>query len=136
MAKNEVGLVTLTDSDLMLADPADDVRGLTVVDAQGDPIGEVDDLIVDEEERRARFLVVASGGFLGLGETKRLLPVDAVTAVEDEVHVEPAREAVHATREFDPELEPFPAFEAVYDEYGYAPFWVPGYVGPVYFRRR
>ncbi len=136
MATNRVGPVTLTHSELGLADAADDLRGLTVLDGDGDPIGEVDDLVVDEEERRARFLVVASGGFLGIGETKRLVPVDAVTAVEDKVHVEPSREAVHGTREFDPELEPLPDFEAVYGQYGYAPFWAPGYVGPMPFRRR
>lgn len=135
MATNEVGLVTLRSSDLILADEADDVRGLTVVDARGDEIGEVDDLVVDEAERRVRFLVVASGGFLGIGETKRLVPVDAVTAVEHQVHVEPSRETVHGTHEFDPELEPQPDFESVYGQYGYAPFWAPGYVGPMHFRR-
>jgi sporulation protein YlmC with PRC-barrel domain len=135
MATNDVGLVTLADSDLALADPADDVRGLTVLDADGEAIGTVDDLVVDEGERRARFLVVTSGGFLGLGETKRLVPVDAVTAVEDEVHVEPSGEAVHGTSAFDPEFEPLPDFEAVYGQYGYAPFWAPGYVGPPPFRR-
>lgn len=136
MVTNDVGLVTLEDSGLTLADPDDDVRGLTVVDADGESIGEVRDLVVDEQERRARFLVVTSGGFLGLGETKRLVPVDAVTAVEDEVHVEPSRERVHGTREFDPELEPRPDLESVYGQYGYAPFWAPGYVGPMYVRRR
>ena len=136
MGTNEVGLVTLRSSGLVLADPEDDVRGLTAVDAEGETIGEIDDLVVDEGERRVRFLVVASGGFLGFGETKRLVPVDAVTAVEDEVHVEPSREIVHRTQEFDPELEPEPDFESVYGQYGYAPFWAPGYVGPMYVRRR
>jgi sporulation protein YlmC with PRC-barrel domain len=133
---NGVGLMTLKDSDLMLAHATDDVRGLTVTDAQGDSIGEVDDLIVDERERRARFLVVKSGGFLGLGETKRLVPVDAVSAVDDKVHIEPSREEVHGSLEFDPELEPWPDFEGVYNQYGYTPFWGPGYMSPGYFHRR
>ena len=132
---NEVGLITLKDSDLMLTHAEDDVRGLTVVDARGDPIGEVHDLVVDEKERRARFLVVASGGFLGLGETKRLVPVDAVTEVDDVVHVEPSREEVHGALEFDPALEPWPDFEGVYSAYGYTPFWGPGYINPRFFQR-
>lgn len=133
--KNGVGLLALKDSDLRLTHAEDDVRGLTVVDAQGDPIGEVDDLVVDEEERRARFLVVASGGFLGLGETKRLVPVDAVTAVDDLVHLQSSRDEVHGTLEYDPELEPWPDLGEVYSAYGYTPFWGPGYISPSFFRR-
>lgn len=131
---NEVGLVTLKDSDLMLTHAEDDVRGLSVVDAEGAPVGEVDDLVVDEEERRARFLVVTSGGLLGLGKTKRFVPVDTVTDVDEVVHVERSGVEVDAL-EFDPELQPWPDLEGVYRAYGYAPFWGPGYIPPRFFGR-
>ena len=108
---NELGLVTLKDSDLMLAHAEDDVRGLSVVDAEGAPVGEVDDLVVDEEERRARFLVVTAGGFLGLGKAKRLVPVDTVTDVDDVVHVERSSGEVHAL-EFDPSSSRGPTWRA------------------------
>ena len=58
-------LVRLGDTELTLADGADDIRDRTVFDRNGDEIGRIDGLIIDEDERRVRFLQVASGGFLG-----------------------------------------------------------------------
>ena len=59
--------------------------------ANGHRLGDVEDLVVDDQHRRARLLVVISGGILGLGATQRLVPVEAVTKVDDRVHVELTR---------------------------------------------
>ena len=48
----QVGLVSLDDSGLVLAHPADDLRGLRVLDPCHHRVGEVDGLIIDEEERQ------------------------------------------------------------------------------------
>lgn len=132
---NQAVLVSLDDSDLELAHDADDLRGLTVVDLYQHRIGEVDGLIIDEEERRARLLVVASGGILGLDRTRRLVPVDAVTEVDDQVHIEASNETVHHSAEYDPGIIAAPAYREVYGHYGYPPFWRPGYVNPYFLRR-
>jgi sporulation protein YlmC with PRC-barrel domain len=133
---NEIGFVRLKDSDLMLSHAEDDVRGMTVVDHEGEPVGDVDEIIIDEQERRARLLVVTSGGFLGMGETKRLVPVEAVSQIDDEVHIQRSRQEVHDTPEYDPQLEEWPKYEDVYSSYGYAPFWGPGYRSPYFLRGR
>jgi sporulation protein YlmC with PRC-barrel domain len=74
---------------LMTTDPAADVRDRRVLDKAGQDIGHVDDLLVDDREHKVRFLRVAAGGFLGLGEAKFLIPVDAITKVEAKaVHVD------------------------------------------------
>ena len=126
---NQIVLVSLEDSDLTLAQPADDVRDLTVVDPHGHRVGKVDDLIIDETERRARLLVVTSGGLLGLGITERLIPVDAVTRVDDQVHIEALHTHVHSA-ESDAAHDPTPAYRELCAQYGYGPFWGPGYVHP------
>ena len=101
----ESTLVKLGDTDLTLANPADDVRGSTVVDRNGNDVGDVDGLLIDEHEKRVRFLQVGSGGFLGIGEKKRLIPVDAVTAVDEKVHLgATTRDQVAESLEYDPEL--------------------------------
>ncbi|MGW3482364.1 PRC-barrel domain-containing protein [Rhodococcus indonesiensis] len=71
-------LIDLDDTDLTLVDPGDDIRGRAVYDRDGDEIGTVDGLLVDEQDRTVRLLRIGSGGFLGLGKTDRLVPVDAV----------------------------------------------------------
>ncbi|MFN0156140.1 MAG: PRC-barrel domain-containing protein [Gaiella sp.] len=124
----------LRDSGLTVADPAEDVRGHKAVDRDGEEIGKVTDLYIDEEERRARFLEVESGGFLGIGGESRLIPVDAVTGVdEDTVRIGATRQRVHASPRYDPELaEQAEYWEGAYGYYESVPFWGAGYVHPPY----
>ena len=49
-------LVRLDDVGLTLADPADDLRGRTVMDLNGDEVGKVDGLLIDEDEQRVSSL--------------------------------------------------------------------------------
>ena len=132
---SNIGLVRLEDSDLVLANPADDLRGLTVVDRYHHRVGDVEALIIDEGERRARLLVVASGGIMGLGRVRRLVPVEAVTRVDDEVHVETAHDRVHGSAPYEPALTSAETYDETYGHYGYLPFWASGYVHPYLHRR-
>ena len=63
-------LLGLSKEGLDPADPAEDIRGYRVCDKMGNGIGEVDELLVEEGQHIVRFLRVAVGGFLGLGEAK------------------------------------------------------------------
>ena len=130
----ESTLVKLGDTDLTLANPADDVRGSTVVDRNGNDVGDVDGLLIDEHEKRVRFLQVGSGGFLGIGEKKRLIPVAAVTAVDEKVHLgATTRDQVAESLEYDPDLvQERDYYSGIYDYYGFAPYWGPGYAYPPY----
>jgi sporulation protein YlmC with PRC-barrel domain len=114
-------------ADIGLADPADDVRGRTVVDRNGDEVGKVDGLIIDEGERRVRFLEVGSGGFLGLDEKKQLIPVETITRIGDDfVYISPERTQVSDGPLYHPDIVPERAhYEDVYRYYGYPPFWGP-----------
>ncbi len=118
----ELSLVKLSDSEFVLEDRTQDVRGLDVYDSNGDEIGSVEDLYADEEERKVRFLEVAAGGFLGLGGKRFLIPVEAVREVsEDRVVVDRSREKVAESPPFDTEVVPRPSYQReVYDYYGYA----------------
>lgn len=126
-------LVKLGDTDLIIADPAEDIRGHTVIDRSGEDIGSVDGLLVDDEERKVRFLQVAAGGFLGIGETTFLIPVDAVSSIEDDkVRVDQTRDRIVGGPPYDPELAELPEnyYADTYGYYGYLPFWGAGYAYP------
>lgn len=44
---------------------------------------------MDPQENKVRFLVLASGGFLGIGETNSFIPVDAISRITpDKVHLD------------------------------------------------
>jgi sporulation protein YlmC with PRC-barrel domain len=126
-------LRTIGDDNLETSNPAEDVRGRKVVDRAGEDIGHVEDLLVDDREHKVRFLRVAAGGFLGLGEAKFLIPVDAITKVDDKtVHVDQTRDHVASGPRYDPKLIDEPYLNSVYGHYGYGPYWGAGYLYPMF----
>ncbi|MEU4602622.1 PRC-barrel domain-containing protein [Kribbella sp. NPDC023972] len=115
-----------------MADSEVDIRGRTVEDLSGDEVGNVDGLIIDEDERRVRFIEVSCGAFLGFGGGERLVPADAITRVGDSVvQISPERIRVAAGPAYDPDavLEQ-QYYEDVYVYYDYPPLWAPGYKHP------
>jgi sporulation protein YlmC with PRC-barrel domain len=133
MHEAKATLVKLSDTNLTLADRAEDIRGRDVFDTAGEEVGEVDDLFVDEQEQKVRFLQVASGGFLGLGATKFLIPVDAITRItEDAVYISQTRERLAGVPRYDPSLVDERYLRDVYGYYGYSPYWGPDYRYPSY----
>ena len=120
-------LVKLSDSEFRLVDRAADVRGLGVFDQNGEQMGSVEDLYVDPEERKVRFLDVGAGGLLGLGEKHFLVPVEAVGEVrEDRVVVAHKRQKVAGSPLFDADVVPQPAYQdELYKYYGYPPYFHP-----------
>ena len=130
---DRVTLHKLGDTDLTVADPAEDIRGRKVRDKNGEEVGEVDELFIDGPEHKVRFLQIASGGFLGIGVEKTLIPVDVITRItEDTVFIDQTREHVAGAPRYDPALTEGPDWRDYYGYYGYGPFWGDGYVYPRY----
>jgi sporulation protein YlmC with PRC-barrel domain len=131
---NAGNLFRLSDTSLTVADPADDVRGRKVVDNNGDDIGEVEDLLIDDQENKVRLLRVGEGGFLGIGKQHYLIPVDAIASIDSErVRINRDRDRMADVPTYDPGLTDDPAYYAgLYGWWGYAPYWGPGYIYPRY----
>ena len=124
-------LHTIGDDNLTTTEPGADVRDRRVVDKVGEDIGHVDDLLVDDREHKVRFLSVAAGGFLGLGEAKFLIPVDAITSIDDKaVHVDQTRDHTARGPRYDPKLIDEVTLNDVYGHYGYGPWWSAVYTRP------
>lgn len=132
--QNAPSLIKMSDSDQVPADPADDVRGRKVLDRDGDDLGTVDDLLIDADQGKVRFIIVEHGGILGIGSTSSFIPVDAISGVDDEVvHVREPRDRISAGPAYDPDLvDVVDYYDSVYAHYGYPPFWAPGYIYPGY----
>jgi sporulation protein YlmC with PRC-barrel domain len=134
--KGQTMLIRLSNTNLKLADPAQDVRGHRVVDEDGKDLGEVDDLIIDRVEMEVRFLEVASGDLFGFGPAKALIPVEAITRISDAaVYIKRRRQHVVAAPRYNPDLIRQDVGDQGhvgdrYRYYGYLPFWGPGYRYP------
>lgn len=127
-------LVKLSEIDETVASPDNDIRGRDVKDRDGADLGKVKDLLVDETENKVRFLEVASGGFLGIGQDTSLIPVDAITAItDDEVRIDQTRDVVAGAPAYDPDLvRERDAYGEYFGYYGYGAWWAPGYQYPNY----
>ena len=118
-----IGLVRMGDSDFVPHNPEDDLRGKGVYDAEGQRAGSVEDLYIDRKEREVRSLEVGAGGFLGIGEKRFLVPVEAVVEVAEEwVAIESGRtERVEGPAPFDNRVAPPPADDRS-DDYAPPPY--------------
>lgn len=127
-------LVRLADVDWTLASDSEDIRGRKVVDEGGDEIGEVSDLMVDQDEHKVRFMLISSGGFLGLGKTHTMIPIDAISRIdEDEVTLNRTRDFIAQAPMYDPDVVPQTDYWTnMYGYYGATPYWAPGYTYPGY----
>jgi len=125
-------LSKLSDTGQTVKDAADDIRGRKVKDKDGKDIGTVHDLLIDDRERKVRFLLVEHGGFLGLGRTKSFIPVDAITRITaDDVLINHTRDHVAAAPGYAPDLVADRAYHgSIYSHYGYMPYWTAGYGYP------
>ncbi len=120
-------LTRLRDDAMTVSSSDEDIRGRMVKDGNGQDLGKVDGLLVDVAEKKVRFMEVASGGFLGFGDRKSLIPIEAITRITaDEVHISHTREHVAGAPHYDPELaaESADYFFSLYPYYGYQ-----GYLG-------
>ncbi len=121
-------LMKLSDTNFRLEEPQQDIRGLDVYDYEGNEIGSVEDLYIDTEERKVRFLDVGAGGFLGIGEKHFMIPVEAVWEVGEEgVTIAQDTEKVMSSPPFDTDVVPPTADyqREIYGYYGYTPTWGP-----------
>jgi sporulation protein YlmC with PRC-barrel domain len=127
-------LQKLHDTDLILDDDTQDVRGRKLIDQDGETIGHVSALFIDADERKVRMLEVRAGGFLGLGDKHFLVPADAVTSIDKEsVYVNHTRERILHSPVYNPHLVAAPTrefWEPFYGYYGLSPYWGNGYLYP------
>ena len=57
---------------------SDKVEGTDVRRTNGDKIGSIDRLMIDKRSGRVAYAVMSFGGFLGLGESRRPIPWEAL----------------------------------------------------------
>jgi sporulation protein YlmC with PRC-barrel domain len=118
----------LGESRFAFANPYQDVRGWMVRDGDGNDLGHLEDVLIDETAEKVRFLKVGHGGILGFGESHSFIPIEEVVALNDgQITIETSAQKVAGAPRFDPELvdKDRRPVEDVYSYYGYQPPWAP-----------
>lgn len=79
---------------------ATELLGMNVDNYQDETIGDINELILNQELDRVTSVVVSSGGFLGIGDTLSVLPVGAISITEDAVVVNATKETLEHSPRF------------------------------------
>jgi sporulation protein YlmC with PRC-barrel domain len=129
-----IALEPLSQSGVTVRDPNEDIRGRKVLDRDGEELGTVKDLFIDRAEMRIRFMELGAGGILGIGEETFLIPIDAITDIdEDAVRIDQTVSHVAGGPRYQPDMEEDRDYYGdVYAHYDVPPYWGTGYAYPKY----
>jgi sporulation protein YlmC with PRC-barrel domain len=120
-------LVRLSEFAGEIVDESADLRRRKVLDSAGEEIGRVEEVLVDPGDATARMIEVGHGGLLGMGQSRFLLPLDAVEAVDqDAVRVALTRERIEGAPPYEAVRAAYndPVFRrSLFDYYSFEPAW-------------
>ena len=108
---------------------ASSITGSGVKNPRGDDLGKIEDLMIDEPNGRIAYVVLAYGGFLGMGDKFFAIPWEALMArSQDGSFVLDLDESILKNAPgFDKDHWPTTAdtawLSSVYTHYGYTPYW-------------
>lgn len=108
---------------------ASSIIGSKVVNPTGDHLGEIKEVVIAPKTGRVAYVVVAFGGFLGMGEKLFAIPFNAFKfdAATGEYMLEVSKERLRDAPGFDSNHWPSMSDEQwhrdVYSYYGRSPFW-------------
>lgn len=108
---------------------ADTLEGDKVVNAQGDDLGTIEDVMIDVQRGRVAYAVMSCGGFLGMGDKLFAIPWNALTLDADRrcFVLDADRERFEEAPGFDKDHWPSMADNSwasqVHDFYGVRPYW-------------
>lgn len=105
------------------------LTGDKVRNRDGDKLGHLEEIVIDLDGGRVSYAVLASGGFLGLGDKYFAVPWDLISIDSEnhEVIVDIAKEALENAPGFDkdnwPDINDRAWVGDVYRYYGREPYW-------------
>lgn len=109
---------------------AEKIIGNQVVNAKGEQLGTIKDLVIDLDDAQIAYAVLSFGGFMGLGDKLFAIPLEALIfdAQTETAVLDVTREVLKNAPGFDKDRWPASAqYEAgwlldMYEYYGYSPY--------------
>jgi sporulation protein YlmC with PRC-barrel domain len=108
---------------------ADTLEGDDVVNAQGEDLGEIKDIMIDVQSGRVAYAVLSSGGFLGVGDKLFAIPWSALKLDADrkcfvlDVDKEKLTNAPGFDKHHWPSMADQTWAQQVHDYYGQKTYW-------------
>lgn len=113
---------------------ADKVQGTKIYNRRHEHVGALEDVMIDKVSGHVAYAVVAFGGFLGMGETRRAIPWSVlhydtnddgyVADVDDAVLKDAPNEIPANDRAYDRTYRDLDWNSRVYTHFGVPPYWI------------
>jgi len=85
-------------------DDVADLRWKVLIDCDGEKVGTIETIEVDEDSGRVEFVEVGRGGFLGFGAERFLVPVFRIVQVEQKtVQIDRPAASLNGVPDYDPD---------------------------------
>lgn len=113
---------------------ASTLKGDKVVNAAGEGIGKIEDIMLDLREGKVGYAVLSFGGFLGMGDKLFAIPWKALQLRlhDHEFLLDIPKETLENAEGFDKDNWPITTREwlsTIYGYYGYQPYWQTAVIG-------
>jgi sporulation protein YlmC with PRC-barrel domain len=110
---------------------ASTLKGDKIVNAAGDDLGKIEELMIDLRDGRLAYAVMSFGGFLGMGDKLFAIPWQAfrLKLHDHALVLDVPKETLEKAEGFDKDNWPITSREwlsTVYSYYGYQPYWQTG----------
>lgn len=109
---------------------ANKMKGEKVTNMNGDELGKIEDVMIDQDEGKIAFVVIKFGGFLGIGDKEFAIPWEALTGGQagSPFTLKINKEILEKAEGFDKEKLPSnrEQLSKTYAYYGHKPYWETG----------
>ena len=109
---------------------ANKMKGEKVTNMNGDELGKIEDVMIDQDEGKIAFVVIKFGGFLGIGDKEFAIPWEALTGGQggSPFSLKINKEILEKAEGFDKEKLPSSReqLSKTYAYYGHKPYWETG----------
>lgn len=108
---------------------ASTLKGQHIVNAKGDKLGHIDDIMLDIDAGRISYVVLSFGGFMGLGDKLFAVPMESLRpdGVNERFVMDISKEQLDKAPGFDKNNWPNHAdttfLQGVYEHYKVRPYW-------------
>lgn len=109
---------------IQLPEAVEGLQGREVVDSEGESLGEVVDILIDQFHHEHSFLEIETDGFLGMGKKLLLAPLRLEDAEADPIVVGISKEELRDAPDYEPSMMLSEEYEVALSGYWNLPsFW-------------
>ncbi len=108
---------------------AEKLKGMEVVSQKGEGIGEIEEVMIDQQTGEVKFVIISKGGILGIGGEEVAAPLSAFGISKEQARLTVDQSKFENVPQQKPEVTDSDYLRDLESHYGVAPAWEKGDAG-------